>query len=206
VTRAPTDDEAAALDRLTEGVLANLAPLSFDTARTAADVDAVLRMRYECVIEMGWGTADDFPDGRERDEYDEGATFVLCRDGEAIAGSLRIVEPEPGRLLPVERDFGIRIDPPGEAVDTGRFVVAPAYRGRDGHPVLTGLFCRCWLELRRLGYSRLVAAPSGIIDFYRRLGLRITVLGPSKVCWGEERTPVEIAGQGESTFAAVAGG
>jgi N-acyl-L-homoserine lactone synthetase len=205
VTRAPTDEEAAALDRLTEKVIANLAPLSFFAATTAADVDAVLRMRYECVIEMGWGKPDDFPDGRERDEYDEGATFVVCRDGEALAGSLRIVEPEPGRPLPVEREFGIRIDPPGEAVDAGRFLIAPEYRGRDGHPVLAGLFSRCWLEVRRLGYKRLVAAPSGVVDFYRRLGLRITVLGPSKTYWGEERTPVEIAGQRETTFAAVAG-
>jgi N-acyl-L-homoserine lactone synthetase len=205
VTRAPTDDEAAALDRLTEQVIASLAPLSFYAARTPADVDAVLRMRYECVVEMGWGNPDDFPDGRERDEYDEGATFVVCRDGEALAGSLRIVEPEPGRPLPVEREFGIRIDPPGDAVDAGRFVVAPGYRGRDGHPVLTGLFCRCWLELRRLGYKRLVGAPSGGIDFYRRLGLRLTALGPAKTYWGEERTPVEISGRGENTFAAVAG-
>jgi N-acyl-L-homoserine lactone synthetase len=206
VTRAPTEGEAAALDRLTEQVIANLAPLSFHAARTAEDVDAVLRMRYECVIALGWGEPGDFPDGRERDEYDEGATFVVCRDGEALAGSLRIVEPESGRPLPIEREFGIRIDPPGEAVDAGRFVVAPEHRGRDGHPVLKGLFCRCWLELRRLGYKRLVAAPSGVIDFYRRLGLRMTVLGPSKTYWGEERTPVEISGQGDNTFAAAAGG
>jgi N-acyl-L-homoserine lactone synthetase len=206
VTRASAEDLAAALDGLAEQVLANLAPLSFDTARTAADVDAVLRMRYECVIEMGWGRPEDFPDGRERDEYDEGATFVVCRDGPAIVGSHRLVWPEAGRPLPLEREFGILIDPPGEAADAGRLVIAPDYRGLDGHPVLAGLVGRCWLEARRRGYSRVVAgASSKLIDIYTGVGVRITVLGPSKVHWGEERTPVEIAGR-EDTFAAVAGG
>ena len=205
MTRATAEDLAAALDRLAEQALANLAPLSFDTAQTAADVDAVLQLRYECVIEMGWGRPEDFADGRERDEYDESATFVVCRDGPAIVGTHRLVWPEPGRPLPLEQEFGIRIDPPGEAVDAGRLVIAPEYRGRDGHPVLAGLIARLWLEARRRGYRRVVgAASSKILDFYPRVGLRITELGPSKVCWGEERTPIEISGR-EDSFAAVAG-
>jgi N-acyl-L-homoserine lactone synthetase len=207
-TSPPVEREryASALDRLTEQVLANLAPLRFEAARTATDVDAVLRMRYECVVEMGWGKPEDFPDGRERDEYDDGAVFIVCRDGAAIVGTLRLVLPESGRRLPIERDFGIRLEPPGEALDAGRLVVAARYRGGRGHPVLTGLFSRCWLEARRLGYARLVAAsPSKVIGLYRDLGLRITVLGPPRVHWGEERTPIEIAG-GEKTFALLAAG
>jgi N-acyl-L-homoserine lactone synthetase len=195
---------ARALDRLTQQVLANLAPLRFEAARTAADEDAVLRMRYACVVEMGWRRAEDFPDGRERDEYDDGAAFIVCRDGAALVGTLRLVLPELGRPLPVERDFGIRVEPPGEALDAGRLVIAAGYRGGPGHPVLAGLFCRCWLEARRLGYSRLVAAaPAKTIDLYRDLGLGITVLGPPQAHWGEERTPIEIAG-GDKTFASLA--
>jgi N-acyl-L-homoserine lactone synthetase len=169
-------------------------------------VDAVLRMRYECVVEMGWGNPEDYPDGRERDEHDDGAIFIVCRDGTAIVGTLRLVLPREGRLLPIERDFGIRVESPGESVDAGRLVIAPGYRGGPGHPVLAGLFCRCWLEARKLGYRRIVAAtPSKIIDLYRRLGLRITVLGPPQAHWGEERAPIELAG-GEETFALVAAG
>lgn len=206
MTSAAAEDLAAGLDRLAEQVVANLAPLSFDLARTAADVDAVLRMRYQCVIEMGWARPDDFPDGRERDEYDDGATQLVCRDGAAIVGTLRLVRPEPHRPLPVERDFGIRIDPPGQALDSGRLVVAPSHRGLEGHPVLSGLYSRCWLEARRLGYRRIVAAASpDLVDLYKSLGLRIRFLGPPKMSWGQKRRPYEISGR-EDTFAAVAQG
>jgi N-acyl-L-homoserine lactone synthetase len=206
VTSSAREQGARALDRLTGQVLAALAPLTFEPAQTAADVDAVLRMRYECVVEMGWGKPEDFPDGRERDVFDDGATFIVCRDGIAIVGTLRLVVPEPDRPLPIERDFGIRVEPAGEAADAGRLVIAPGHRGGRGHPVLTGLFCRCWLEARKLGYDRIVAAaPSTIVDLYRDLGLRITVLGPPQVHWGEERAPIEVAG-GEETFALLAAG
>ena len=204
MTSASAEDLAVGLDRLAEQVLANLAPLSFAVARTPADVDAVLRLRYECVIEMGWARPEDFPDDRERDEYDDGATQFVCRDDAAVVGTLRLVRPEPHRPLPVERDFGIRIDPPGEAVDSGRLVVAPSHRGLEGHPVLSGLYSLCWLEARRLGYSRVVAAASAdLIDLYKSLGLRIRFLAPPKMYWGQMRRPYEISGRAD-TFAAVA--
>ena len=206
MTSAAVADLAASLDRLAEQVLANLAPLSFDVARTAADVDAALRLRYECVIERGWARPEDFPDGRERDEYDADAIQLVCRDGVAIAGTLRLVLPEPDRPLPVERDFDIRMDLPGQTADSGRLVVAPSHRGLEGHPVLAGLYSLCWLEARRLGYSRIVAAASAeLVNLYESLGLRIRFLGPPKLCWGEERRPYEISGR-EDTFAAVARG
>jgi N-acyl-L-homoserine lactone synthetase len=204
VERAEREQAVRALDGLAEQVLTNLAPLSFEPARTTTDVDAVLRMRYECVVEMGWGRPEDFPDGRERDEHDDGAIFIVCREGTAIVGTLRLVPPSDGRPLPIERDFGIRVKPAGESLDAGRLVIAPGYRGGRGHPVLAGLFCRCWLEARKLGYSRIVAAaPTKVIDLYRNLGLRITVLGPPQFHWGEERAPIELAGTDE-TFALVA--
>lgn len=205
MTPAVEQDLAIGLDRLAEQVLANLAPLYFEVARTAADVDAAFRLRYDCVVEMSWARPEDYPDGRERDEYDDGATQLVCRDGTEIVGTLRLVRPEPDRPLPVERDFGIRIDPPGEAADSGRLVVAPSHRGLEGHPVLSGLYSRCWLEARRLGYSRIVAAASPtLVDLYKSLGLRIRFLGPPKMSWGQKRRPYEISGR-EDTFAAVAG-
>jgi N-acyl-L-homoserine lactone synthetase len=207
VSTTTTRDEqlALGLDRLAEEVLAGLAPLSFDLARSPQDVHAALRMRYECVTEMGWARPEDFPDGRERDAHDERASHILCRDRAAVVGTLRLVPPRDGRPLPLEQEFGVRVEPPGEAVEAGRLVIAAEHRGGQGHPVLAGLFCRCWLEARELGYQRLVAAvPSKLIDLYRSLGLRVTALGAPRAHWGEERTPIEIAGR-EEAFAFVRG-
>src|SRR5687768_13205401 len=81
------------LDRLAERALDALVPLSFAVARTPLEIDAVFRMRYDCVTELGWATPEDYPDGRERDDYDGGATFVVCRDAGAIIGSARLVPP-----------------------------------------------------------------------------------------------------------------
>jgi hypothetical protein len=101
----------------------------------------------------------------------------------------------PGRLLPTERDFDLRIDPPGSAVDAGRVVVAPSHRGARGHLVLAGLAARAWLEARALGLERVVGVGSErAIGLYEGLGMTVTALGPSRWHWGEERSPIEIAG------------
>ena len=204
--RAPERERRArSADRLTERILANLAPLSVELATTAAEVDVVLRMRCECAVEMGWVQPEQFPSGRERDEHDERATLIVCLDGEAVVGTIRVIPPDAEGVLPIERQFGIRVDPPGDAVEAGRLVIAPSHRGGDGHPVLAALFSGCWIEARKLGYDRLISLiPTRLIELYRTLGLRIEVLGPARMHWGQERTPVEIGG-GKDTFDLVAG-
>ena len=65
----PADDdllrdatECDRLDELATRALAALAPLAIKVALTPADVDAALRMRYECVVEMGWATPERLPE------------------------------------------------------------------------------------------------------------------------------------------------
>lgn len=198
-------DRKAVLDRLAQRVIERLAPLSFEVTHTPADRDAVLRMRYECVVAEGWGSPADYPDGRERDEHDDGATFVVCRDGTALAGSLRLISPGPARLLPTERDFGIRVRPPGRVLEVGRIVVSPSARAGRSHLILAGLCARGWLEAYARGFDRAVstAAPE-VIDLYRSLGMRITVLGPAQEHWGTSRVPIQIEGD-EDSFAFLTG-
>ena len=157
---------------------------------------------------MGWRPPEGVAGGRERDDHDAGAIVLVCRDGAAIAGCLRVVPPEPGRLLPTERDFGVRVRPPGSAGDVGRLVVAPGHRGATGPLVLAGLFAAAWLELRALGLSRAIgAAPAPMIAVYRMMGLTVTELGPPMPHWGEERIPLEVSGAEASLgFAEPAGG
>ena len=199
VGRHGTPVDTAHLDGLAERILGALAPLSFEVAQSAADVEAVLRMRYECVIEMGWARPSDFPDGLEYDEYDDDAVHVVCRDAGAIIGCLRLVFPVAGRALPTERDFGLRIDPPGDACEGGRIVVPVRHRAKRSHLILAGLFTRAWLIARERHFERSIStATSQLIELYRGLGARVTVLGPDRPYWGEMRAPIEIAGAEES--------
>jgi N-acyl-L-homoserine lactone synthetase len=198
-------EPAATIERLAARALANLAPLVFEVAQTAADRDAVLRMRYDTVVEEGWMTPEDHPDGRERDEYDDEAIFIVCRDAGAIVGSMRLVPPSPSRPLPTEREFSIRARPPGQVPEVGRIIVTPAARPGRSHLVLGGLCARGWLESRALGYDRAIStAASEVIDLYRSVGMRITVLGPAQLHWGTQRAPIQITGD-EASFAFLSG-
>jgi N-acyl-L-homoserine lactone synthetase len=186
-----------ALDRGAERVLGIVAPLVFEQARTAADVDAVLRLRYACVVERGWAAPSDLLDGRERDEYDDMATFVVARDAGQIVGTLRLIPPEPGRPLPTERDFGIDLGPSARVIEAGRLVTTGG--GGRAYLLVAGLLARGWLTARSLGYDRVVStAEPSLVSMYRELGMRVRVLGPSKEHWGAVRVPVEIAGTEQS--------
>ena len=191
--------QARTLDGLAKQILAKLAPMSFDVARSPVDVDAVLRMRYECVVGLGWASPAEYPDGRERDEYDDGATFVVCRDDDEIIGCMRLVPPTSNHPLPTEREFGIKVRPAGKVAEAGRIIVSPRIRAGRSHLVIAGLCARGWLLARDLGYERAVAtATPEVIDLYRGLGLRIAVLGPPQMHWGEVRAPIQIEGAEDS--------
>ena len=198
-------DRAAALDVLARRALARLAPLTFEVASSPAERDAVLRMRYECVVGEGWSSPADHPDGRELDEYDGSATFIVCHDGPSLVGSLRIVAPERERPLPSERDFGIVLRPHGKVAEVGRIVVSSAARAGRSHLILGGLCARGWLEAYARGFDRAVStATPELIDLYASLGLRITVLAPARPHWGAMRSPIQIEGD-EDTFGFLTG-
>ena len=144
------DPALAHLDRRAERILQGLAPLRVERARPE-EIEATQRMRWDCAVGMGWRPPEGVAGGRERDDHDAGAIVLVCRDGAAIAGCLRVVPPEPGRLLPTERDFGVRVRPPGSAGDVGRLaVVARAPRGH-GPAGAGGPVPAAWLERRALG-------------------------------------------------------
>ena len=197
---AADDGRARKLDELARAILARLAPMSVDLARSPEEVDAVLHMRYECVVEQGWASPSDHPDGRERDAYDDIATFVVCRDEDELVGCMRFIPPSADRPLPTEREFGIRARPAGRVAEAGRIIVSPRVRAGRSHLVVGGLCARGWLLARDLGFERAVStATPELIELYRGFGLRITVLGPPRLHWGEERAPIQIDGA-DDTF------
>jgi N-acyl-L-homoserine lactone synthetase len=166
--------------------------LQIAKAKTPAQRESVFRLRYQAVIEQGWGKPEDFPDGLECDAYDDDASLFTVWDGETLAATMRVVFPSPERLLPTEVAFGITIEPRGRVVDTGRTVVHPAYRThRTGLQLMLGLIGACWSECRAHGFSHPCGILNkGMIGLYRLRGVLFTVLAPPQNYWGEQRYPL----------------
>jgi hypothetical protein len=165
-------------------------PFEYRLAVDAAERDLAFRLRGEVVVERGWRTVDELPEGLEQDEYDDRALHVLGWDGDVVMSTGRVVLP-PG--LPTEDACGIVVDPPGEVVDVGRMCVAPRHQGLE-HAALIGLMCRLYLEMRAHGYEvacGMMSARAQVL--VRHLGLQIEQLGAQRTYWNEPRMPVRFS-------------
>jgi N-acyl-L-homoserine lactone synthetase len=186
----------ARLDALAALAVSWVAPVRFAVALTGQERQAAYRLRYQAVIEHGWLGPADLPDGREHDEYDDQAVHILAWDDETPVATCRLVLPAAGlpavRLpLPTEIAFGIQVEPSGEVVDAGRFVVRREYSSQE-HLLLAALLAHTWLEVRALGYTRCCAAfaSRGMLRVFSRMGFHYQVLAPPRYYWGCERYPL----------------
>jgi predicted GNAT family N-acyltransferase len=171
-------------------ILDALAPLRFDEASDPSGLDACFRLRYRAVLEMRMAPDARFPDGLERDDLDDDAIHIVGRDGERIIATMRIVLPSAERPLPTEQAFDIRLHEGVRAVEWGRVVVDPDYRG-DGHSVFMGLAARGWQATRSRGRSVVIGAtPKRLLALFDALGFEVSLLGPPRTYWGEERWPI----------------
>ncbi len=181
----------AHIDAVAEKVVTWVAPIHFALAQTDAEREEVYRLRYQAVVERGWLTPEDLPEGLEFDEYDRRAVHVVAWDNAMLAATSRLVFPAPGLKLPTEAAFELEIEPRGNVVDAGRFVVARAYSNIE-HRVLAALIAHTWLQVRACGYSQVCAAFASrtMIRLYRKMGVLAVPLAPPRIYWGEERYPV----------------
>jgi len=179
------------VDRIAARVVALSPNLKFAVAVTAEEREASFRLRHRAVVERGWAAPADLEDGLERDEHDADALLLVAWDGEVPVGTARFVFPAPGHLLPTEAAFAIRVEPVGQVVDAGRFVVARSH-SRIEHGVLAGLLGFGWLTVRARGYSVLCSAfaTDAAIRMYARMGFTTVVLAPPRELWGETRSPI----------------
>ena len=193
--RAPapgTEDDrsASAGDVIAAEILALLEPMRFAEAIDEPERLECCRLRYRAVLEMQMAAAVEFPGGLETDEFDASAIHILGVDETRPIATSRIILPLPGRPLPVEAAFGLRLSDAGGVVEIGRVVVDPGYRG-DGHSVFMGLTARGWLSMRARGYATAIGAtPRRLIALFEALGITVTVLGEPRNYWGEERYPI----------------
>jgi N-acyl-L-homoserine lactone synthetase len=182
------DDPVAIADRVAETALAAV-PQRLATAASDAERDAVFRLRYRTVVEMGWARPEELPDGIERNDDDDGAIHVIAWNGDDLAGAARIVLPCEGKTLPLVREFGVQVNP--EDVEVGRTIIVPHLRGDAHHALVVALYAQCWLEMRSRGFTELVSAvPPRLVEVYRALGFNVIELGPAQEHWGEPRFPV----------------
>ena len=163
---------SAELYRLSERLLAAAAPLRVALAATDAEREVAYRLRYEQVVAQRWAPREALAPGAESDADDADAPHVLAWDGDAAAGTLRLVLPTAGRRLPVEAAFDLDVEPRSAVVEAGRLVVAPAFRGDPAHRIWGALLARGWLSLRERGFSVLAGTASA------RHGRHAAVGGP----------------------------
>ena len=186
-------DGVGALDRLAERLLRGARAVRVEIAHTAADREAIYRLRYEQVIGDGWARPGELSDGVERDAYDAAAIQIGAREAGTLVGALRVVPPVAGRRLPVEAAFDLEIEPRGAVVEVGRLVIDRAYRGDPAHRVWGALFGRAWLSTRARGFTVLGGAASPrMVAQLRALGLPFELLAPARRYWGEDRHPVRL--------------
>jgi hypothetical protein len=182
--------DAGILDGLVARVL-DTYPFRFTVAESDDQRELAYALRCRAAIDAGWATADDFPDGMERDEFDADAVHVIGWDGDEPVSAGRLVVPP--HALPTERAAGIVVEPPGRVVDVGRMVVSSDYQGFR-HGAFIALLCRLYLEMRRGGYEVACGMMSTRArQLVTQLGLRLETLADEREYWGESRAPVRFA-------------
>jgi N-acyl-L-homoserine lactone synthetase len=191
---SPFEAAGVTMDRLARRAVAWSAPVRFTLAQTPAERELAFRLRYEAVIARGWHVPKEFPDGLEHDSFDDDLTHaahLLGWHGSVAVAAARLIFPSSERPLPTEEAFNLRIEPAGQVVDAGRFVVARSHSSSE-HRVLVGLLAFGWLTVRARGFAHVCSAfASGAsLNLYRRMGARMTVLAPPRLYWGEERYPI----------------
>ena len=177
------------LDALVSRMLSR-SPFDYRVAADDSEREIAYRLRAEAVLDRGWCTPDDLPDGRERDGYDDRAIQVIGWDGQVPMSTGRVVLP-PG--LPTEEACGIVVEPRGEVVDVGRMCVARGYQSLE-HAAFIGLMCRLYQAMRENGFR----VACGMMSAQARslvglLGLRLEILGPPRAHWNEPRAPVRFS-------------
>ncbi|HEX2322448.1 MAG TPA: hypothetical protein VHJ18_25995 [Streptosporangiaceae bacterium] len=167
--------DGAALDALITRMLSG-SRFDYRVAVDDAERQAAYRLRGNAVLDSGWSTAVDIPDGMERDEYDDRAIHVIGWDGDVAMSTGRVVLP-PG--LPTEEVCGLVVEPRGSVVDVGRMCVARTHQNLE-HDAFIGLMCRLYLEMREHGFfvaCGMMSAPARALMGI--LGLRLELLRQS---------------------------
>jgi N-acyl-L-homoserine lactone synthetase len=178
------------LERVAIDLMSSITPLRIGVAHGEADLDAMFRLRGAEIVERGWASPGSMPTGRDRDEYDDDAVHIAIWDAAEVVGACRLLAPCRQRLLPIERDFDLRLQPCGRVVQWSRLVLARAHRGDPQHRLAMACFAALWLQTTRRGFDACAGAVAKpMLELYRVIGMNFQVLAAPRVVDGEERYP-----------------
>ena len=171
-------------------LMSSIAPLRIGVASGEGDLDAMFRLRGREIVERGWASPEAMPTGRDRDEYDDDAVHIAIWDAAEVVGGCRLLLPSRQRLLPIERDFDLRLEPRGRVVQWSRLVLARAHRGDPRHRLAMACFAALWLETTRRGFDACAGAiAKPMLELYHAIGMDFQVLAAPRLVDGEERYP-----------------
>jgi N-acyl-L-homoserine lactone synthetase len=156
--------------------------LEFRQASGDAELARIFQLRYEVYcLEKKFLRAEDYPDGIERDEFDDDSVHFVALDTDDSAqllGSFRLILPsEHG--FPCERHFLIaRPSPdPQRTAELSRMVIAPQARPIWRH-ILMGLSKEVYLYTRANSVEHCYAAlERPLLAMLKRLGLPFEPVG-----------------------------
>lgn len=190
---AGPDHAIASVSAVAAAWIARAAPVRFGIAIAAEDVAATYRLRHEIVVGRGWAPAHVFPGGLERDVDDETAVLIAAWHDDRVVATARLIRPDSERPLPTEAAFDMTLAGRDRLIDIGRVCVASGYRDA-AHRIFRGVLGQVWCEMHRLGYHEAATVISDAgARLYERWGLGVTILGPSRMYWGERRSPARVA-------------
>jgi N-acyl-L-homoserine lactone synthetase len=147
--------------------------LYFKTASTDLELQQCYRMRYQVYCEeKRWLSTRDFPNGMEKDFYDENAVHVMAFDNDfRLVGLMRILQKKDFKVLPFEKHPAMK----GKAfmapdvAELSRLIVTAKKNRMD---VTKGLLRAVYQTSRQMGIENwtIVIEPSlmrllGIFDF-----------------------------------------
>jgi N-acyl-L-homoserine lactone synthetase len=184
-----------------------LSPLRFEEAVSDADRREAFRLRYLAVVEASLESVERFPDGLEREPVDEDAVHIVGWERERAVATCRLVFARGDRPFPLEAAFALTLPSREKTVEMGRVTIDPQRRG-EGHRLVMGLAARSWQAMAARGATMAIGVtPARLVTFFSALGFPVTVLGPPRQYWGEERVPILCeAGPAAAALAQLWGG
>jgi len=178
------------LERVALELTSSIAPLRIGVVHDADDLDAMFRLRGAEIVERGWATPGSITTGRDHDEYDDDAVQIAVFDAGDVVGACRLLLPSRQRLLPIERDFDLRLEPLGSVVQWSRLVLGRIHRGDPEHRLAMACFAALWLQTIRHGFDACAGAiAKPMLELYRAIGMDFQVLAAPRVVDGELRYP-----------------
>jgi N-acyl-L-homoserine lactone synthetase len=158
----------------------------------AWEKDELFRIRYLVYCkEKQWLKKDDYPDGREIDEFDTHSVHFLALKNNSIVGTVRAIFPS-SLGLPVINTFKITVpEHVIHYVEISRLAVIKEARGLElTMGMLHTLFSWCLENGVTHGYA---VVENSLLNFLIRLGYPFKKLGAKKYLYGGYNIPVCLA-------------